>query len=188
MDYADAQDRFKNAFYSPDYHRGYEERKSPQQRNGSQQSWTQRSYEGLMKSSRKPGSPLSEQTSPRKFSNRLLYVKEPIAPLPGDFNFHSSLTQASNGPRDLSADLYDAAKSESFYTIATSDSPTQPKTAVLNIYTLQHVELRYMRFDADIRVLYCFSDGAQPERSPGYDCSLCSCLGCIRWYESEWSR
>lgn len=48
--------------------------------------------------------------------------------------------------KDLSTPLFDAAKSDLFYTVATNHDPTKPKTAILNLCTLQHLELRMLQY------------------------------------------
>lgn len=58
-----------------------------------------------------------------------------------------SLERPKADPRkDLSTSLFDSAKSDLFYAVATNHDPTKPKTAILNICTLQHLELRSLQY------------------------------------------
>lgn len=47
--------------------------------------------------------------------------------------------------RTLKDVIFDAAKSEMFYTVAATNHQGQPRTGVLNLCTLQHLELRYIQ-------------------------------------------
>lgn len=49
--------------------------------------------------------------------------------------------------RQLRSQLFDAGKTDLFYTLTRSQDSTQPKTAVLNIAALQHMALHQLQYD-----------------------------------------
>jgi len=62
-------------------------------------------------------------------------------------SFRDDTNDMNARARQLKSQVFDAGKADLFYTVARSQDSTQPKTAVLNIASLQHIALHNLQYD-----------------------------------------
>ncbi|OQO06594.1 hypothetical protein B0A48_08379 [Cryoendolithus antarcticus] len=77
--------------------------------------------------------------------------KQPTPPLPSDLPASDKIVDEPADIearcRQLRAQLFDAGKSDLFYTLTRSHDSSQPKTSVLNVAALQHMALHQLQYD-----------------------------------------